>query len=361
MKKVCFISRSAYPLFDRGCTATFGGAEVDLYLISTELAKDGDYLVSFIVGDFGQPKITKYNNVEIYSSYKADENKLIQIIKLILVIIRVKSDVYFQEGASGGTGVISFVCKILKRKFIYRTASDIDCNGRFIEENRIEGLLYLWGIRNAVKVITQNQNNASELVNTHGVSSVVIKNASVISNHMFNHKKNIILWVGRSESLKQPEIFFRIAQQLPQHQFVMIAPQANYNNVDVQALFQRYHLNNFEYLKRVPFDVIDDFFERAEVLINTSQYEGFPNTFVQAAKSSTAIFSLSVDPDGFIKSTNSGFVANGDENLLIQTLKNVLNDRKKLSDMQSNAFRYAKNEHNLNTIIPVYKELIRTI
>ena len=52
--KVCFVSPKAYPLFDDKAQGVFGGAEVDLYMLGTELAADDAFEVSFIVADYAQ-------------------------------------------------------------------------------------------------------------------------------------------------------------------------------------------------------------------------------------------------------------------------------------------------------------------
>ena len=52
---ICFVMPKAYCLFNPEVEGVFGGSEVDLYYLSTELAKDEDYHVSFIVADYGQP------------------------------------------------------------------------------------------------------------------------------------------------------------------------------------------------------------------------------------------------------------------------------------------------------------------
>ena len=52
--RVCFVSPKAYPIFNPDIESVFGGAEVDLYMIATELAKDPDFNVSFIAADYGQ-------------------------------------------------------------------------------------------------------------------------------------------------------------------------------------------------------------------------------------------------------------------------------------------------------------------
>jgi hypothetical protein len=49
--RVCFVNFYAYPLFNPAAEPSFGGAEVQLYVMATELAKDADFAVSFLVRD----------------------------------------------------------------------------------------------------------------------------------------------------------------------------------------------------------------------------------------------------------------------------------------------------------------------
>ena len=52
--RVCFIAPKAYPLFNPAVKGVLGGAEVDLYFLATELAKDKNFVVTFITADYGQ-------------------------------------------------------------------------------------------------------------------------------------------------------------------------------------------------------------------------------------------------------------------------------------------------------------------
>ena len=47
---------------------------------------------------------------------------------------------------------------------------------------------------------------------------------------------------------------------------------------------------------------------QAHVLVNTSLYEGFPNTFIQAWLRAVPTISLNVDPDGVIEGRAWDFV-----------------------------------------------------
>jgi hypothetical protein len=52
--KICFIAPKTYPVFNPNVGDYFGGANVDLYYLATEMAKDKDFESSFIVADYGR-------------------------------------------------------------------------------------------------------------------------------------------------------------------------------------------------------------------------------------------------------------------------------------------------------------------
>lgn len=356
--KICFISRSAYPLFNQDSKEVFGGAEVDLYLISKELAKDDKYDVHFIVGDFGQLALETRENVTIHKSYRFNEKKLFQMLKLIRAIIFIKADIYIQESASGGTGVIALVCKLLRKKFIYRTASDIDCNGTYIENNFIEGKLFKFGIKNASAVITQNDNNKKQLKENLSIDSIVIRNCISVPEKNFV-EKDIILWVGRSEYLKQPHLFLEIAKKIPYAKFLMICPKANFNSVDLEELSKKVKdIPNLDFINQVPYNEINKYYQRAKIFINTSLYEGFPNTFIQSSAHAVAIFSLNVNPDNFININKCGYFANGNMNELINHLEISLRNETVLNEMCANSYLFAKNNSDITINVNLYKNII---
>jgi glycosyltransferase involved in cell wall biosynthesis len=61
----------------------------------------------------------------------------------------------------------------------------------------------------------------------------------------------------------------------------------------------------------VPYRQVDELFRSTRCLLNTSDAEGFPNTYLQAASHGIPIVSLRVDPDGILTRHGCGRVVNG--------------------------------------------------
>jgi len=172
-------------------------------------------------------------------------------------------------------------------------------------------------------------------------------------------KKDSILWVARAESWKQPEMFIRLAQKFPQEKFTMICPPAE-NNPDYFKIIKAKakQISNLQFIAWVPFNKIDAFFRKSRVFVSTSFSEGFPNTFIQAAKNMTPIVSYQVDPDKIISQNKLGFCAKGDEKMLTEYLKKVLRNQKFWRRLSDRAYQYAVGHHDLSEVVDKFKSIV---
>ncbi len=355
--RICFIALRAYPLFNPRIKEVFGGAEVDLYLLATQLSKDKEFEISFVVGDYDQESIEVYEDVVVIKSTDVKRNLFLNSRHIWKALVRANAHIYVSEASSLGTTLNALFCRLHKRKFIYRTASNIECDGTYLQQHRFRGKAFIWSLRHADTVITQNDEVAKKLLATTGIASQVIRNAHILMPLSQKHRDNI-LWVGRSTTLKVPELFIKLARHLPDEQFTMICQKAsgdkNYDNLVAQAET----LKNLKFIRNVPFHEIDKYFQQAKVLVNTSSSEGFPNTFIQACKCATPILSLKVNPDAFLDRYNCGLCANGDWGLFVNMLKQLLNSNTACK-LGNNGRRYADDNHDIKKIIEEYKALFR--
>ncbi|MBL7215325.1 MAG: glycosyltransferase family 4 protein [Phycisphaerae bacterium] len=353
--RVCFVSPKAYPIFNPDVQSVFGGAEVDLYLIATELAKDDRFDVQFVVGDYGQPEIEQREDVTLIKSLDVNKNMILQGGKIWKALRRADADIYMHEACSLGTTLIAWFCKMKDRSFVYRTASTREINGFYFREHPICGVFVKWAFKNADFLITQNEQDVQSLMSTLNLPAIVIPNACHIPETL-PAINNTILWVGRSLPVKRPDIFIRLAGHFPNNNFVMICPEGTGDNHYKNLLNKAKSFQNLTFLKHVPFHEIDHYFEQAYIFVNTSDSEGFPNTFVQACKSGTSILSLNVNPDNFLDKYQCGFCANGNWDGLTQKLQEWTASEIALK-LGENGRKYIEQTHNIRKIIKQYKSL----
>ena len=92
MKKVCFVIPRSYYLFNpnaENAKNKVGGAQKQAYLLSTELAKNINFDVHFILADFAQPDFERIENVSLWKSFNFNDNILKRTRKLIKTLKKV--------------------------------------------------------------------------------------------------------------------------------------------------------------------------------------------------------------------------------------------------------------------------------
>jgi glycosyltransferase involved in cell wall biosynthesis len=357
--KICFIAPKAYPLFNPQANDVVGGAEVDLYFLATELAKDKDFSVSFITADYGQAKIETVENVRIIKSLDLKKNPLNGALKVWRAMKRADAHIYILKTASPGVPLAALFCRLNNRIFVYRTASTVEYDGTYHRQHFFLGRAFDRALRQARVVFAQNASDKAGLERTIGRSVVVIPNGHSLGP-LQQYRRETVLWAGRSDKLKQPEVFVELARNVPDRQFVMICQQAagdkNYGSLVARAKA----VGNLKFVEYMPFHEIDAYFQQAKVFVNTSWAEGFPNTFIQAGKWATAILSLNVNPDGFLDEHNCGICCKGDVRCLADSLRYIL-DGGRYVEFGKNARSYVEKNHDITNIAQRYKELLRKL
>jgi glycosyltransferase involved in cell wall biosynthesis len=357
--KVCLVSLDAYLLFNPKAVGVQGGTEVDFYMIATELAKDNCFRVSIITGDFGQPDIETFGNITLYKAAGLQNNLLSGAVALWRAMRLADADIYFRQGAAVTTDLVALFCRLNRKSFFLRTATDYECNGEYIQKFPLRGRTYLWSLRQAKRVFVQRATDVSKMFNTAGVTAVVVPNGHRITDFQAI-KRDSILWVGRTDKLKQPHLFIELARQVPSEQFVMICQKAKGDRHYNELIQHASAIGNLKFIESVPFHEIDIYFKRAKVLVNTSSAEGFPNTFIQAGKCAVSILSLAVNPDGFLDKFKCGICCNGDMGKMAISLKFML-EQKRYIEAGKNAKTYVEQNHDICKIIELYKEHLTAV
>ena len=343
----------AYPLFNPQVRAVFGGAEVDLYLLATELARDANFAVSCIVADYGQPAVEVRQNVTLFRSLNFKKNLVSKTASLWRALRQTDASIYLQKAVSWGTFFVAMFCKIHKRAFIYRTATAGECDGSW-PKNFLERKAFGISLRQADVVLTQNIADRDNLRSTTGILAVAIPNGHILLPPD-QCLRDTVLWVGRSDKIKRPEVFIDLAAEKPDEKFTMICQRATGDNEYDRLTARAAQVKNLEFIERVPFAEVDIFFQRASVFVNTSDFEGFPNTFIQACKCGTPILSLNVNPDDFLNKYKCGLCAKGDWKTFRNMLAELLAGGS--DEYGRNARLYAEQNHDIARIIKQYKEM----
>jgi len=270
----------------------------------------------------------------------------------IRAIKKYKPDVVIQGCAGITTGLLCIACKVTGVPFVYRVANDMDADDRHKERmSSLEANLYRFGIANSSAIICQNSYQKEKykkkfpnkhitiLYNPYDVS------AGLHENELTNRK--YVAWLGVFQKQKNLPALYQITQSLPNIEF-RIGGKSSSSGVDDDT---KIALSKLEKLPNVKFEgyikrtQIGKFLSGAFLLLNTSHYEGFSNTFLESFASGTPIVTTrNVDPDHIIEKKRLGEVSdNYDE---IPSLIDDMWKRNIKVDLSDHCKAYLKNNHD---------------
>jgi len=370
--KVCFINPLGYPLFfpEDGGEHRFGGAEVQLYHLAVELARDKEFDVRTVVeapraGDLGEKESVRLQGVRPVSRLTERLRKRFPVLSsnYLRALLRADADVYVQRGGAVLTGEVGLFCRLRRRKFLFMSAHQWDCDRTYQRgPDRLCGRFYNFGVRSADRVLSQSATHRQLLLEHYGVESEVFNIVYPEDRFRAERKQGTVLWVGRCVDWKRPELFLDMAKEFPSVTFVMVCPHQGGSRslYDEMERISR-GLDNVAFKGRVPFAHINRYFGEAAVFVNTSVAEGFPNTFIQAACHGTPVVSLNVDPDGMLGREQIGFSCDDDTREAVARLRTLLFDDELRARYSENCRRYFLDNHLVSSHIAAFKKCLRSM
>jgi glycosyltransferase involved in cell wall biosynthesis len=273
---------------------------------------------------------------------------------------RLRPNVVYQRVGCAYTGIAAFYARRAGCRLVWHAASDADLQinlkvrqRNFIRQ-RLERSLLSYGIRSADRIVTQTEQQARLLRENFGRRpDAVIANFHPDPTETIDKSGPLrVVWIADLKRLKQPEAFLRLAealQDIHDIRFVMIgAATAGAGDASWQASLKE-RLNsasNLEYLGQLSQAEVNEQLAKAHVFVNTSIYEGFPNTFIQAWLRDAAVVSLNVDPDGILNRDNLGFHA-GTEARLAEIVRRLISDSALRAAIAQRARAHAKRFHSM--------------
>ena len=315
---VCFVGLQTLPVLARefGQRAA-GGAELQQTLLARALVRRG-FKVSMVVGDYGQADGAEWEGVTTYKAYRHGAGlPLIRFLhprwtRVWAALKRADADIYYVSCADMLVAEVALFARAHGRKVIFRVASDSDCDP---EKVRIrywrDRQLYSQGLRMADTVLAQTEAQKTALQRNYGRSSIIARPLAApgIAARDFSSRDIGILWVGNIRQIKRPELLLELARRMPDLQFTLIGgPVDGHERLYQEVASESAKLANVRFHGRVTHHDMDDFYARARVLANTSDVEGFPNSYLQAWAHGTPVVTF-VDPNGVIAAGRLGAVA----------------------------------------------------
>jgi glycosyltransferase involved in cell wall biosynthesis len=294
---ICFVAPDTWPLLANDQKAeSAGGAQVQQSFIAKGLARRG-FRVSMICRDFGQPDGVTVDGVTVFKCHAPVQGPPVirffhpRLTGVWAALRRVDADIYYQRCAEALTGVTGLFSRRYDRRFVFAAACDLDVardkTWRLFQRKGgwRDRQLFQLGLELADHVLTQHEGQARDYQYWYGRQPTTIANCYVAPHGHRADSSGVVLWASALRTGKRPELFLELARRLPHLRFRMVGgPSAEASGA---RLFEEIEeaaraIPNLEFVGFVPFADIDAHFNAARVFVNTSDYEGFPNTFLQS-------------------------------------------------------------------------------
>lgn len=401
------VCANAYPLFDFRIEPAGGGMETRAALLGRGLAGRGNWRVCFVVSDFGQDFHTRHEDIDflIYQpTYrKAGRNVFPRLRKRrwlpVLNLDRrdldllwqmpliaawlalpalffprfwreLKPDVVCCFGNSERTAEVIADCRRAGIRTVLCVASDKDLSADYRPGNRERNHYGMpkwkgyYSLAHADRILVQTEAQREALRRHFGRDAALIRNPVHVSaddpqRWLPRPAREFVLWIGRADDFnKRPMLFLELARDCPGLRFVMIASRSD------EAVFralERACPPNLRILEHIPAHDIWDYFRHARAFVNTSKFEGFPNTFLQAAAMGVPIVSLEVDPDGLLARHGCGICAAGDAHTMREAVMKICADDARAGALALAAHRYALERHEAGARIAEFDACLASL
>lgn len=223
---------------------------------------------------------------------------------------------YLYQGVPGWTSfLIGVICYLLGIKYIMRVSNDYLLDDRFYKNySKTHRFFQKLGFRLSYCILCQNEYQYGIIKKEYpGKKAIKIANPFFVKSTgalTSFESKHYIAWLGLYQYQKNLKLLYEIATNLKEEHFLVAGKESS--KCDEETIS---YLKKLEQLPNVHFagflqrEEVLPFLSQAKYLLNTSHYEGFSNTFLEAMSVGTPIISSErVNPDSIISDYDLGII-----------------------------------------------------
>jgi glycosyltransferase involved in cell wall biosynthesis len=360
--KLCFISlgHRAVDVLN-GDTRKSGGSEAQTAYLAAAFANLG-HQVDLIYGDGSARSapcvIAGVRCIDAFPSWKRPKSLLtfwraLKESAADLIYARLRNDSLWLAGLfskwhPGST-------------FVYALANDRDCNPwqAYTYNRWFHSPLYALGLRTADVVALQHEAQA-QLVRPYVKGELILVPNLVHSvapePRKYEETDIDAIWIANIRPQKQLPVFLDIVEELPDLRFAVVG-----GFFDLQGRSDLQHRmetpKNLSFWGPQRFEDVMQFLARSKILVNTSYWEGFPNTMLEAWSVGVPVVSLQIDPGGVIQREAIGLVS-GTVAKMIRDIKKLVQTRPLNCEMGQRGREYVRRTHSFEAVCRAFERIM---
>lgn len=368
--KFCFFGNIAGALKGK----TEGGAELQISLLARALALKGNEVV--IIDPYSSESFVSQEGIRLINV--PDWNKGVKGLRLFRYRIPALKKIFFQQNADfyyvrmrSYLNLIPYlVAKKINSKLIIATAHDLDVLPfykkfkyeykpkfnllKFITLQLPNDIIFYYLLKNSHFVLLQHKGQKSYIKSVKG-KVVIFPNIFDFGMlpKVINSKNSYFIYPGALNILKGSENLKRLIKILDKKVSIVIVGQPK--DKKTKKIYEELKkTKNIVLMGRLSHRETIQKIANARALINTSNFEGFPNIFLEAWATGVPVISLKVNPGNIFNEQNLGIYCN--ENL--DEMKRSIESGETDNICKNNLISYVREHHDFTTAADRFLRII---
>jgi len=359
-----------------------GGAEVQAWLLAKQLVKSGNkvyYIAENLENSSTQIDIV--DGVEIHWIPYRRHFDVLNTFTYYAKLNSISPDIIVQRYTSLYTGVIGLYAKLRGIPYVWVCTDPTIPFKTYFQDHQRDALKQVpkgplvasilkinariratcrnYGMKYVTHACVQNKKQHNLLWEQFGLYGHQLHSGHEKANLGDSDRSSgpeLVIWAATLSKRKWPERFIELARLCSDlnAQFVLVGTHPNPDRIKC-LISSTSAIPNFVWKGALSFNDTISLFDKASILVNTSDHEGFPNTFIQAWLRGIPVITFGVDPDGVINKNKLGRVASSVEDASL-AIKNYLS-----SDYLSERERirqYANTYHSIESVEKRFWEIL---
>lgn len=232
---------------------------------------------------------------------------------------------------------------------------------------KIYDLVYEWYKQDRVKFISQGyflNQKAKDLYQLNDDVDIQYLPNPIDIDESFHfdtyQKKNMIIFLGRIESVKRGWLFCEIAKKMPEYEFFVLGQTFREDEKNSEIMKDYYAIENLHFAGHVDGAEKEQYLKDAKILVNTSIHEALPISFLEALSFGTLLVS-NRNPEALTEKFGihvGDVLGDGFDkvDLFVDAIRNLMLDDEKRHILGNQAIQYIKDRHSVED----FQENMRT-
>lgn len=232
---------------------------------------------------------------------------------------------------------------------------------------KIYDLVHDWYKQDRVKFISQGyflNQKAKDLYKLNDDVDIQYLPNPIDIDESFNlethQKKNMIIFLGRIESVKRGWLFCEIAKKMPEYEFFVLGQTFREDEKNSEIMKDYYAIENLHFAGHVDGIEKEQYLKDAKILVNTSIHEALPISFLEALSFGTLLVS-NRNPEELTEKFGihvGDVLGDGFDkvDLFVNAIRILMLDNEKCQKLGQQAIQYIKDRHSVKD----FQENMRT-